>query len=372
MDSLENKKMAKVIALYNHKGGVSKTTTTFNLGWALADMGYKVGMIDLDPQVNLTALVLGLNDIDDFSTFYNTKGNENIYEILYPILSGEDTKIKAVKPCDTLHENLYLVAGHIEMSDIDIELTLGLVSTKYQSYSRQFVGALNAIIRETARMYDWDIVLLDMSPSSGGMNRILLMGSDYFMIPTSPDFFCYQAIQSLSKMIPKWHDDTWDFRKPDVPNSLPVSPPKFLGIVSQKYNVYRGKMAKSYEEWMNKIQSASYAQLGQSLNKYQMVISESDFKKYVRKESPYNLISVPDFNSLIAISQEFATPVFKLTKEQINRSGNVETIMMNNVEEFKQLFSSFAESICGLIGMQPKLSDFNQKLKQGLEFNPKK
>jgi len=51
--------MAKKIALFNHKGGVSKTTTAFNLGWALAANGRRVVLVDADPQCNLTGLILG-------------------------------------------------------------------------------------------------------------------------------------------------------------------------------------------------------------------------------------------------------------------------------------------------------------------------
>ncbi|MCL1857050.1 MAG: ParA family protein, partial [Kiritimatiellaeota bacterium] len=52
--------MAKVIAMFNHKGGVSKTTTTFHLGWKLARLGQRVLMVDADPQCNLTGLTLGI------------------------------------------------------------------------------------------------------------------------------------------------------------------------------------------------------------------------------------------------------------------------------------------------------------------------
>ena len=57
--------MTKSICLFNHKGGVSKTTTAFNLGWALADRGNKVLLIDLDSQCNLTGLVMEQDSIDD-------------------------------------------------------------------------------------------------------------------------------------------------------------------------------------------------------------------------------------------------------------------------------------------------------------------
>ena len=51
--------MATQVALFNHKGGVSKTTTSFNLGWILAEHGHRVIMVDADPQCNLSGLVMG-------------------------------------------------------------------------------------------------------------------------------------------------------------------------------------------------------------------------------------------------------------------------------------------------------------------------
>ena len=52
--------MAIQVALFNHKGGVSKTTTSFNLGWMLAEQGHRVVMVDADPQCNLSGLVMGI------------------------------------------------------------------------------------------------------------------------------------------------------------------------------------------------------------------------------------------------------------------------------------------------------------------------
>ena len=66
--------MATTISLFNHKGGVSKTTTTFNLGWALADAGYKVLLVDLDSQCNLTGIILGYSKIDEgLDRFYESR-----------------------------------------------------------------------------------------------------------------------------------------------------------------------------------------------------------------------------------------------------------------------------------------------------------
>ena len=62
--------MAKSIAFFNNKGGVSKTTTCFNLGWMLANRGHRVVMVDADPQCNLTGMVLDLSEPDALDRFY--------------------------------------------------------------------------------------------------------------------------------------------------------------------------------------------------------------------------------------------------------------------------------------------------------------
>ena len=65
--------MAIVISLFNHKGGVSKTTTAFNLGWMIARKGKKVLLVDGDPQCNLTGMVLGLEDMETAESIQGTR-----------------------------------------------------------------------------------------------------------------------------------------------------------------------------------------------------------------------------------------------------------------------------------------------------------
>ena len=67
--------MEKIIVLFNHKGGVSKTTTTLNLGWKLAEKGKRVILADLDPQCNLTGMLLDFKGIDELTELYNKHCN---------------------------------------------------------------------------------------------------------------------------------------------------------------------------------------------------------------------------------------------------------------------------------------------------------
>ena len=84
--------MAKTICFFNHKGGVSKTTTTFNIGWSLANKGYKVLMVDLDSQCNLTGLVLGYDQCKEdteLENFYNNRHNLTMEAIVEALINGQ-------------------------------------------------------------------------------------------------------------------------------------------------------------------------------------------------------------------------------------------------------------------------------------------
>lgn len=345
--------MAKVISLFNHKGGVSKTTTTFNLGWTFAaELGLKTLIVDADPQCNLTAYVLGLEEHQELDAFYNSKENDDIYSAISPIISGQNTLPRAINVAKTKNENLFLIAGHIAMAELDVSLSVGLAGGRFLAFAEQFIGAFNAVIRETARVNKCDIVLIDMSPSASALNRCILMGSDYFIIPTSPDFFCYQAVQSLSKMLPQWNEDFKTFRVQTIKNPLPEYPPKMLGIISQRYRPHttpNKDKAKSFQIWIDKIQAASKNILAKELSKHNMVIDEDLFNKYIINEQPYNLISISDFNSLIAKSQEHSKPIFELTKKELDQSGTILKTSLENQEKFRSLFLNFAQSLAQLV-----------------------
>lgn len=351
--------MAKIISLFNHKGGVSKTTTTFNLSWSLADAGLKVLMVDADPQCNLTAYCLGLDSQKSLDLFYEKKGNDNVYDAIKDVFGANDNqKFRAVKPTDTLHPNLKLAAGNIAITDMDIFCAMGMVSdNRYQASNMKYVGLFSAMVKETARIGAFDVVLIDMSPSSGAFNRSILMGSDYFIVPTYPEFFCFQAIEYLSSQLPLWSDDFKQFRAPSVPNYLPTKNPKMLGVICQKYRSHKNQnqdKVKEAQKWIDKIQNASKDILANSLDKYDMVISEEEFMRGTKDKKPYNLIDIPDFNSLILISQQYSKPVFELSEKEINQSGIILQNHQEKQKEFKEKFNELAYQIIELAKLHTK------------------
>ncbi|MDD5229585.1 MAG: ParA family protein [Methylococcales bacterium] len=335
----------KIISLFNHKGGVSKTTTTFNLGWMLAEQGHKTLIIDADPQCNLTALVLGYNSIDDVDTFYAANPNCDFYSCVKPIIDGSLGKVITGKPLNTANPNLSLLCGNIALSEIETQISVALTTSSAIPAIRNIPGSVGAFIKQTATEHKFDYVLVDMSPSVGALNECLLMSSDYFIVPTAPDFFCAQAIKSLTNVLPRWNNEISTFRQVDIIYSFPQKPPKFIGFISQKYRPRNNLPAKSFQKWIDIIKGEVANSLVPALSPIGMSIEQLTFSTNVTADEPFNLANISDFNSLIAQSQKHNVPVFALSDAQIEQKGQVLEIMRESRENFKDTFKKLAIDI---------------------------
>ncbi|MEO8411978.1 MAG: ParA family protein, partial [Propionivibrio sp.] len=105
--------MAKVICLFNHKGGVSKTTTAFNLGWMMARKGKKVLLADFDPQCNLTGMVMGFGGVEELEAIYHPNPANNVKDALAPAFESQPRMIVGAECLDVQgNQNLMLLPGH--------------------------------------------------------------------------------------------------------------------------------------------------------------------------------------------------------------------------------------------------------------------
>lgn len=342
-----------ILSLFNHKGGVSKTTTAFNLGWALAELGYKVLLVDGDPQCNLTGTVLNFGGHSDFEEFYERLPNGNLFSTLQPAFTGRPEAIKPATIESTQLENLFILAGHIELSVYEAQLAVAFSTGAALPALRNLPGAVGQLLRMTAAENGIDIVLLDMSPSIGALNQSLFLSSDYFIVPTSPDYFCYLAISSLATVLPRWNSSVAHLRgkAPDLVYPLPSNGPKFLGIISQRYRPRSGAPAASFQHWIDRIKSSVLQSLVPALEAQGMVISRRDFEVSGAEDTPFNLANVADFNSLIAKSHSNNTPVFALTDEQIGQTGTVLATMAASRDAFRTTFENLATVTAKLTGI---------------------
>ena len=346
--------MAKQIALFNHKGGVSKTTIAFNLGWMLASKGKKVIIADCDPQCNLTGMVLGFKGTEDFALIYKSAEVRNIRDGLAPAFESRPAPIKPVI-CEPIkgQPNMYLLPGHIGLAEY--EITLGIAQELSSSLVtlQNLPGSLHHLFSITAEKYNADFILLDLNPSLGPINRNLMMTSDYFIIPMMPDYFSVMATDSLASVLPKWAAWAKQAQNSDVLRNatypFPEKTPKFLGTIVQRYRPRGGKTpAAAFQEWIDEIERDVKTKLIPALKKHDMLLP-CDVYETAGHQIGQPLLQLPDFNSLIARSQEHKAPIFELTDEQLGQKGVVLDTTRASMFQFRDLYASGAELILKLV-----------------------
>jgi cellulose biosynthesis protein BcsQ len=341
--------MAKTICLFNHKGGVSKTTTTFNLGWMMASKGKKVLLADLDPQCNLTGMVMGFRGVDDLAATYTATPPNNIRDGLAPAFESQPRPIVAAECVEIPGSpNLFLLPGHIGLAEY--ETTLGIAQELSGSLLalRNLPGSIRFLLDETATKYNADFVFVDMSPSLGPVNQNLFTTSDYFIVPLHPDYFSSMALSSLAKVLPRWKswaDTAYEIEaltKADYP--FPKAHVTFVGAVVQKYRPRLGRASSAFQRWIDQLTSGLKDTLVPGLEKAGMVDAKM-FKDRLGTDPWTPLLEVADFNSLIALSQEFQVPVYALTQKQTNQAGAVWDQTVKSMKQFEDAFSACADKL---------------------------
>ena len=170
----------KVIAITNQKGGGGKTTTTFNLGVALAKQGKKVLIVDVDPQSNLTT----------YAGWYNEEDlRYTLSDLMEQSMNDEEIKTKE----SILHhkENIDLIPSSLNLSALENALAYAM--------SREYTlrNCLSVVKN------DYDYILLDCQPSLGMLTINALASADSVLIPVQSEYFALRGMTDLFKIINK-------------------------------------------------------------------------------------------------------------------------------------------------------------------------
>ncbi len=337
--------MAQKIVFFNHKGGVSKTTTTYNLGWMLAEKGKRVLLVDADPQCNLTALILN----DNYEKYYleaATKNN-NLKDGVKVAFEGKPHPIAAINcPAAERNANLFLLPGHANLSEYDAALSFAQTSNNAISTLQNLPGAFNDLINKTSDNAQIDFVLIDLSPALSAINQNLFTLSDFFIIPTNPDPFSIMALNTLVSILPRWVDWVEKMRPSFVDATYPLSSatPKLIGTLIQRFNIRKGKAAKPYRENIAEIKEAVLQNLIPALQPKNMVFAPQVYTD-AGINSDLCLAEIPDFQGLLPKANDNGVPVFAIQDEEIGESGSVRDGMIEKRNTFHALFDNIANQI---------------------------
>lgn len=315
----------KMITLYNHKGGVSKTTTTYNLARFLQNKEKKVLVVDADPQCNMTEMLLcdvieQLDEEAERTGIVTELPGSSLLQVLEPRFNGDESfvnidRIKSVQ----VDANLWLLRGDVSLNRLEdymAEAHTQRFSNKIHE-KRNYV-ALGDMLQRYGQEMEFDYILIDVGPSSGALTRSCFLSCDAFFIPMSADRFNVQAIHTLTEILHRWieeHTQVYeDFNKLNLP--IREGKPRFLGAIPQHFKKYKGRPKAGFELWMNRIQDTLMKELVPSLKTI-----DDEIVSGITQENVI-VTKIPDFGSLAVCAQECGKAVFEVKQE--------DTALINN------------------------------------------
>ena len=168
--------MKKIISIINQKGGVGKTTTVLNLATALAQMGKKILVIDLDPQGNATT---GLG-----------RSNNETEKNIYKIIIGQSDPISCIQT--SCVKNLDIIGSNVNLSGLEIETA--------NDSNRAFL--LKEILTKNKSLLDkYENIFIDCPPSLSLLTIMSLVVADELLVPLQTEFFALEGITQLVKTV---------------------------------------------------------------------------------------------------------------------------------------------------------------------------
>ncbi|CAN5175457.1 AAA family ATPase [soil metagenome] len=294
-----------VLTFFNNKGGVGKTSLVFHLAWMFSEMGKQVVAIDLDPQANLTSAFLDEDTLVELWDPDNRSSrNTTIFQCIKPL-----TEVGDILPPQTVRINhrLSLVPGDLNLAGFEDLLSqewpnaLGS-SNLYRSF--RVLTAFWQVAQMAASQHNADIILADVGPNLGAVNRSALIGSDHVVIPLAADLFSLQGLQNLGPILRGWRQD-WNRRLDNWPSpqfDLPAGGMRPEGYVLLQHAERLSKPVKAYKRWADRIPST-----------YRESVLGTLPSASIPTPDPNCLAQLKHYRSLMPMAQEVRKPIFQLT-----------------------------------------------------------
>ena len=290
------------VAVFNHKGGVGKTTLNVNIAAALGSLGKRVLLVDSDPQCNLTSYLIEESVVDDLLDKSDSDQGQTIWSAVKPVVEGMGD-LHPIPPIEPL-PNVFVLPGDIRLSEFEQELVSRWTEC-IQRKPKGFRGttALSSLVDRVVSAYDIDFVFYDAGPNIGPLNRVLLLDCDYFIVPIACDLFSIRALKTLGHTLVTWINE-WDTIEELAPTNVQLLPgsPKFLGYIPQRFRVYGGDVAAVYARYLPRIVKGIS-------NDVVTVLRRIDPALAPQSASQAELGQVKDFATIATASQVYGQPM---------------------------------------------------------------
>lgn len=332
---------APVLTFFNNKGGVGKTSLIYHLAWMFASLHKRVVIIDLDPQANLTAAFL---DEDKIEAIWNQQDlGSTIYQCVKPLTGVGDITAPILQNIAT---DLYLLPGDVNLSGYEDPLSSEWPNSMGDNNLYRPLRILSSfwqVMQMAAQKVKADIILVDIGPNLGAINRSVLLATDYVSIPLGADLFSLQGLKNLGPTLKGWKSlwqkrlDNWNnnVEKRSFPDfKLPQGKMQPIGYLCQQHGVRLDRPVKAFDKWVQRIPDVYR----------EYVLGEKPTKKIRQEEDPYCLATIKHYRSLIPMAQEHRKPIFNLTSAD-GAIGSHANAVQDAKKDFKQLAEKIAEKI---------------------------
>ena len=326
----------KSIAFFNNKGGVGKTTLVYHVAWMYAEQGRRVLVVDLDPQANVTTMFVDEDSLQSILLNNPESGSvKTIYQAIRPLVSGIGDVSEPT--LQEITSNLFLIPGDLQLSSIEDELSTSWPKClDGDERSFRVITALWRIIERAASSVQADIVLIDVGPNLGSLNRASLICADCVVMPLAPDLYSLQGLRNLGPRLREWRDQ-WTSRLEKSNSQWQLSLPRGemlpIGYVVLQHAVRADRPVQAYMRWMERI-PATY---------YEVVIHRNNPPVQVEEDSEC-LAMLKNYRSLMPLAQEAHKPMF-LLKASDGALGSHSYAVQGCYEDFKNLVSKITNRL---------------------------
>lgn len=329
-----------IVTFFNNKGGVDKTSLVYHLAWMYADLGLSVLAADLDPQANLTSMFL---DEDRLAELWEdpAAGGQTVFQALRPLLEGTgdiaDPHVERVGGESGLPE-LGLLVGDLALTSAEDELSSqwpACLDRKVRAF--RVLSAFWRLLVRAAQQTDAQLVLVDVGPNLGALNRAVLVAAEYVVIPLAPDLYSLQGLKNLGPALRRWRAE-WKERHERNPAGdleIPRGQMQPAGYVVLQHAVRLDRPVRAYLRWMERIPGT-----------YQdAVLNEQVRGNLTIEDDVHCLGTLKHYRSLMPLAQEARKPMFFL-KPADGAIGGHTAAVQACYSDFKKLALSIARR-CG-------------------------
>jgi len=326
----------KTIAFFNNKGGVGKTSLVYHLAWMFADHGIKTLAVDLDPQANLTAMFLDEDRLEEL--WPDDEHPDTVYGAIRPILRG--TGDIAQPGVEMITDTLGLIPGDLGLSRFEDKLSDAW--PRCHNRDESAFRTMTAFHRLVQRGSEWgaEVVLIDVGPNLGAINRSALIASDQVCLPLAPDLFSLQGLKNLGPTLREWRT-VWAELLTKAPADLPMPKGTMqpVGYIVMQHGILDTRPVKAYKRWMDKIPGVYREAV---LDEEQIPLFLPPVSQPIAQD-PYCLSLLKHYRSLMPMAMEARKPIFFLKSADGAIGAHIEAVR-NCYADFQNLAGKIASA----------------------------